>query len=49
MKRVVLVEDLKTTRAMVEETLRRRGLEVASGGTVEEGRRLLDVRLPIAD
>jgi two-component system response regulator FlrC len=40
--RVVLVEDRKTTRLMVEETLRRRGLEVASGGTVARGRELLE-------
>ncbi len=42
MKRVVLVEDRETTRLMVEETLRRRGLEVVSGGTVAAGRALLD-------
>ncbi len=42
MKRVVLVEDRETTRVMIEETLRRRGLEVESAGTVAEGRRRLD-------
>ncbi|NNE43589.1 MAG: sigma-54-dependent Fis family transcriptional regulator [Gemmatimonadetes bacterium] len=46
MKRIVLVEDRKTTREMVEETLRRRGWTVASGGTVDEGKRLLDDERP---
>jgi len=45
-RRVVLVEDRETTRAMVEETLRRRGLAVASAGTVAEGRALLDEERP---
>ncbi len=42
MKRIVVVEDRETTRAMIEETLRRRGYEVVGAGTVTEGRALLD-------
>ena len=42
MKRVLLIEDRETTRNMVEETLRRRGYDVASAGTVQEGRALLE-------
>jgi DNA-binding NtrC family response regulator len=45
-KRVVLIEDRESTRVMVEETLRRRGYDVVSGGTVAEGRRLLDGEAP---
>jgi len=39
--RVVLVEDRESTRRMVEETLKRRGFEVLSAGTLAEGRELL--------
>ncbi len=46
MKHIVLVEDRETTRIMVEETLRRRGLNVTSGGTVADGRRLLAGEAP---
>ena len=38
MKRLVLVEDRDTTRAMLAETLRRRGFDVAACGTEAEGR-----------
>jgi DNA-binding NtrC family response regulator len=41
-KRVLLVEDRETTRLMVEETLRRRGYDVASAGSVAEAKGLLE-------
>jgi two-component system response regulator FlrC len=43
-KRLVLVEDRETTREMLAETMRRRGWEVVAGGSVAEGRRLLEER-----
>ncbi|HMB69153.1 MAG TPA: response regulator, partial [bacterium] len=43
---IVLIEDRETTRAMVEETFRRNGWDVRSGGTCAEGKAFLDERLP---
>jgi DNA-binding NtrC family response regulator len=45
-KRILLVEDRETTRVMVEETLRRRDYDVATGANVAEGRALLDEAPP---
>jgi DNA-binding NtrC family response regulator len=45
-RRIVLIEDRETTRAMVEETLRRGRWDVRSGGTRAEGEAFLDERLP---
>jgi two-component system response regulator FlrC len=44
--KILIVEDRETTRLMVAETLRRRGHEVVTAATLDEGRNALDEHRP---